>query len=112
MIIVLQIIDKQADWELLDSKEINGYTILKYKTKLDTCDDEDFPIKKETNYLIFAWNDNDPKTGNNDWKYHGPSNRRTTAAYLFNRNNNFHDYKAIKADKNIFEIEMKVNKVI
>ena len=70
------VMDKIQDWELLDAKQIDGYTILKIKRKLNTCDkDEDMVIKKETNYLVAAWNAADPITGNGDWKYHG-TNRR------------------------------------
>lgn len=46
------------------------------KRKLDTCDKEgDLVIKKETNYLLFAWHDKDPVTGDGDWAYHGNKNR-------------------------------------
>jgi hypothetical protein len=32
-------------------------------------------FKVETQYMIFAWNNEDPITGNGDWKYHGTSQR-------------------------------------
>lgn len=56
--------------------------MLKFKRKLNTCDKEhDNEIKHETHYLIFAWNPNDPVTGNGDWSYHG-QNRRTRVDLL------------------------------
>jgi hypothetical protein len=68
--------DLQQDYILLDGAEIEGYTILKFKRKLNTCDDiNDKEIKIGTQYMIFAWNNVDPLTGNNDWKYHGSTNR-------------------------------------
>ena len=76
------LLDKQQDLTLIDSKELNGYTILKFKRKLNTCDKDDIEIKIETNYMIFAWNDEDPLTGNDDWKKHVGSNKRTKVDYL------------------------------
>jgi hypothetical protein len=37
-----------------------------------------------TQYLIFAWNNEDPVTGNNDWKYHGTKQRSQRATMLLN----------------------------
>jgi hypothetical protein len=76
------LLDKQQDLTLIDSKELNGYTILKFKRKLNTCDKDDMEIKIETNYMIFAWNDEDPLTGNDDWKKHVGSNKRSKVDYL------------------------------
>lgn len=84
---VTPITDNAQDWVLIGAKEENGYTILKMKRKLNTCDKEnDIEIKEETNYLIVAWNDEDPVTGNNDWKYHDV-NRRIKVEYLLNFRN-------------------------
>ena len=74
--------DPQQDWFLIEAAELSGYTIVKMKRKLNTCDkDHDMEIKAETNYLIVAWNDADPITGNNDWRYHG-ANRRSKVEFL------------------------------
>jgi hypothetical protein len=71
------------DWHLIDGKEMNGYTMLKYKRPLKTCDTKnDLEIKRETNYLIFAWNNVDP-VGDGDWEPHGP-NRRIGVEFLLN----------------------------
>jgi hypothetical protein len=79
--------DKHQDWFLIEASELNGYTIVKLKRKLNTCDkEEDFEIKDETHYLLFAWNNIDPATGNNDWVYHGP-NRRIKVDILLNFKN-------------------------
>ena len=75
-------IDKTQDWFLVDAKEVDGYTILKIKRSLITCDkNDDLDIKTETNYLLFAWNDKDPVTGENDFDYHG-KNKRTKVDML------------------------------
>lgn len=75
-------IDPIQDWFLIDAAQVDGYTMIKMTRKLDTCDrDHDLAILEETNYLIFAWNDVDPKGGKNDWKYHG-KNRIKSAQYL------------------------------
>ena len=39
------IIDEKQDYNLLDGSEIDGYTILKFKRKLSTCDTNDTNIK-------------------------------------------------------------------
>jgi hypothetical protein len=90
---------------LLDSNEVNGYTILKFKRKLSTCDTHDVEIKKETNHMIFAWNDKDPVTGNNDWSYHF-KNKRIRVDYLL-------DYKNEKAqlDESAFRVNRGVKDV-
>ena len=79
-------IDPKQDWILLEAREIKNYTTLKIKRKLNTCDKEnDLEIKEETQRLIFAWNDFDPVTGENDWLYHG-RNRKIKSAILLNVN--------------------------
>jgi hypothetical protein len=42
---VTPIIDEKQDYVLLDGAEIDGYTILKLKRKLLTCDSNDADIK-------------------------------------------------------------------
>ena len=98
-------IDEKQDWMLLDSNEINGYTILKFKRKLATCDTKDVEIKKETNHMIFAWNDKDPVSGNNDWSYHF-KNKRIRVDYLL-------DYKSekVKLDDSAFRVNRGVKDV-
>ena len=34
--------------------------------------------------MIFAWNNEDPITGNNDWKYHGTKQRSQRATMILN----------------------------
>jgi hypothetical protein len=76
------ITDQHQDWFLIEAQEVDDYTILKLKRKLNTCDKaEDLEIKTETNYLIFAWGSRDPVSGNNDWEFHG-QNRRIKVLYL------------------------------
>lgn len=65
-------VDRKQDWILLESGQINGYTILKVKRKLDTLDTtEDIAIVNETHNLICAWSENDPSPNGSDWRYHG-----------------------------------------
>ena len=75
------IVDKQQDWFLLDSSQKDGYTMLKMKRKLQTCDSEDMDIEEGSTFMIFAWNKEDPSNGDNNWQYHGP-NRVTKTALL------------------------------
>ncbi|CAF1000533.1 unnamed protein product [Brachionus calyciflorus] len=78
------LVDDEQNWDLLDASEQDGYTILKIKRKLITCDQgNDYDIKLETQRLIFAWSDQDPETGDNDWSYHG-ANRKIKSAILLN----------------------------
>jgi hypothetical protein len=35
---VRPVIDAKQDWTLLDGAEVDGYTILKFKRKFETCD--------------------------------------------------------------------------
>lgn len=76
------LIDESQDWKLLDAAEKNGYTILKVKRKLRTCDSDDIDIKMETQRLIFAWSNTDPEN-ENDWTYHF-GNRRIKSFLLLN----------------------------
>lgn len=76
------IVDPSQDWSLIEGAQTNGYTIVKYKRPLKSCDTEnDIEIKKETNYLIFAWNAQDPV--DDKWAYHG-KNRRIVVDMLLN----------------------------
>ena len=105
------IIDKIQDWFLVDAKEVDGYTILKIKRSLITCDkDDDIDIKKETSYLLFAWNDNDPVTGENDWGYHG-KNRRIKVDMLLGFKNEDADFDDQEL-KEATPIDLVLNKVI
>lgn len=74
------IVDEHQDWFILDSKQVDGYTMLKIKRKLETCDKNDQTIREGSTLMIFAWNNYDPKN-ENDWQYHG-KNRRTQTALL------------------------------
>ncbi len=77
------LIDTSQDARLLEGNQVNGYTMLKFKRPLKTCDSrDDMEIKKETNYLIFAWNNKDPIDGQVSWEYHGPNRRIYVGALL------------------------------
>ncbi|RNA26714.1 DBH monooxygenase -like protein [Brachionus plicatilis] len=76
------LVDDVQNWELLDASENEGYTILKVKRKLRTCDNDDIEIRMETQRLIFAWSDSDPE-GEHGWTYHF-GNRRIKSVVLLN----------------------------
>ena len=76
------LIDNKQDWHLIEAMEKKGYTVLKVKRKLRTCDSDDIEIKMETQRLIFAWSNSDPEN-NNEWTYHF-GNRRVKSVVLLN----------------------------
>ncbi|CAF0950126.1 unnamed protein product, partial [Brachionus calyciflorus] len=66
------ILDVSQDWVLISANEREGQTMLKFKRKLNTCDEkDDLLIDENTKYLLFAWNDNDPSPNEGKWAYHG-----------------------------------------
>jgi hypothetical protein len=79
------VIDEIQNVELLSAIEIDDYTIIKFKRKLNTCDEkQDVEIKSETNYLLFAWHDNDPNLENVNWiAKHKKNNRFSRVTMLF-----------------------------
>jgi hypothetical protein len=95
----MPIIDKSQDLQLISGAELNGYTIIKFKRKLNTCDKiEDNEIKSETNYLLFAWHDEDPNLENAYWiKKHKPTDRfvRVTMLFDYISDNIIVDHEAI-----------------
>ena len=75
------LIDKNQDWKLLSHSLSNGYTIVKFKRDLDTCDDkEDITIESGTSRIIYAWNTNQPIDG--AIEYHGTRNRGSSSVQL------------------------------
>jgi hypothetical protein len=104
------VIDAQQDLNLIESKEENGYTILKFKRKLNTCDkDDDLVIKKETNYLIAAWNNNDP-TVENGWLKHDLNSKRVKVDYLLGFRDTEEDLIASELEVSD-NVEMKLTNV-
>jgi hypothetical protein len=104
------VVDEIQDWYLIDGAEINGYTILKFKRPLKSCDENhDLEIRSETNYLIFAWNDEKPV--NDVWNYHGP-NRRIAVELLFNfKSTNVDNEQQIDDSQNSEKIEFTLKNV-
>jgi len=47
-------VDDHADWTLLNALESNGKTYLRFSRLLNSCDEEDYPITKDTNRIIWA----------------------------------------------------------
>ncbi|CAF1357457.1 unnamed protein product [Didymodactylos carnosus] len=66
------IMDTTTDWIALNGTEQNGWTVIRFKRLLDTCDPMDVPIKSGTNNLIFAYGlvDPDPCKLDGDITYH------------------------------------------
>ena len=95
---------------LLESKEQDGYTILKFKRKLNTCDkDNDMVIKKETNYLIAAWNEIDPQS-EDGWIKHASKNKRVKVDFLLGFRDVEEDLVAIES-QNATAHEYKLSEV-
>ncbi|RMZ97977.1 DBH-like monooxygenase 1 -like protein, partial [Brachionus plicatilis] len=63
--------DAQQDWTMLEAREVNGFTLLKLKRKLNTGDTNDIAITNKPTFLIFSWNNQDPIS--ESWIYHGPN---------------------------------------
>lgn len=103
------IVDPIQDWELISGSETDDYTILKFKRKLITCDENDFQIKKETHRLIFAWHDTDPSPELNDWMYHGP-NRRIRSTNLYEIIN-FDESEKDDDSENTMKYEFKIEQL-
>jgi len=98
------------DWTLLAGKEMDGYTIIKMSRPLKTCDEEnDIEIKKETNYLIFAWNPSDPV--NNNWKYHDKNRRVRVLMLLGYRDPTENAFTELRKSEDTVQVEVKLDKV-
>ncbi|KAJ7358850.1 DBH-like monooxygenase protein 1 [Desmophyllum pertusum] len=53
-------IDKQQDYELTGSQESGGKTVLKFKRKFDTCDQQDRRLEKGVTNVVYAYGTEDP----------------------------------------------------
>ena len=99
------LIDTKQDWLMLSHSITNGYTIVKFRRDLDTCDDkEDIVIESGTPRIIFAWNTKEPLNG--AIEYHGASNRGSSSAQLITALN---QQSTIRSDDNIVTYEFRVN---
>ncbi len=64
----LPLIDDQQDYELLGGHEADGQTVITFRRRLDTCDDNDFVIKVNNNLKLlfdsehYEWIERYPKT--------------------------------------------------
>jgi hypothetical protein len=102
-------VDTQQNLILLGGYEKDGYTVLKMKRDLETCDKEhDRPIKKGSMFLIFAWNSQDPTSiDKEDWAYHGTSNRRSRQLIVLNyRTESIEEQAQLPADTVTFDFRM------
>ncbi|XP_070581118.1 DBH-like monooxygenase protein 1 homolog [Ptychodera flava] len=76
------IIDETQDYRLLHGTQVDGFTILKFERKLDTCDDGyDWIISRSTARLIWAYHSEDPADGQ-PLPWHGRANRGSRSLYL------------------------------
>lgn len=62
-------LDSHSDWKLLEARESDNSTILRFSRKLKTCDEEDFPITDDTSRLIWSFGESD------EIGYHGGESR-------------------------------------
>lgn len=86
--------DEHQDWFLVDANQIDGYTLLKIKRKLQTCDKYDQDIRDGSTFMIFAWNNEDPRNDLN-WQYHGFNRRIKTALLLDFKEHNINEQDSI-----------------
>lgn len=96
--------DKKEDWTLIDGSEQDGWTKVTFKRKLDTCDEQDFPIRgAETQRLIWAISPTaEEKVG--VLVYHLSANRGTYSTHLLHRQP---DNQPLPSDAFSFDIAMK-----
>ena len=82
------LVDNEQNWFLLGSLKSNGFTIIKFTRKIETCDayEQDLTIPMGTVRVILAWNDQLPAK-NGDISYHGFNNRATRSLLLLNSYN-------------------------
>ena len=61
--------------------------------------------------MIFAWNDNDPVTGNGDWMYHGVNQRLQHTTMLIDFKDTFLSEQVNLLPKDTTTRDLKVNNV-
>lgn len=104
------LVDEMQDWYLIDAQKTDGYTIFKIKRPLKSCDDKnDIEIKKETNYLIFAWNQKIPV--NDKWEGHGPNKRIVVDMLLNFKSSDTNVENQIQESENSRKIDFRLNNV-
>lgn len=57
-------------------------------------------------YLIFAWNDNDPITGDNDWLYHGKNRIEKSTVLLQYRNETLAEQNTLPSDTFTYVLQL------
>lgn len=57
----MPLVDVTQDYELLDAREDGGYTMLKFRRQLETCDEDDMAVDDGTARVLFSWGDLDPE---------------------------------------------------
>ncbi|XP_070581119.1 DBH-like monooxygenase protein 1 homolog [Ptychodera flava] len=82
-------IDEKEDYRLLHGTQVDGFTILKFERKLDTCDDGyDWIITRSTARLIWAYHSEDPEDGQ-PLPWHGRVNRGSRSVFLLDEPANY-----------------------
>ncbi|GFU89661.1 DBH-like monooxygenase protein 1 [Trichonephila clavipes] len=62
-------IDEIQNWNLVSGRENDTHSVLVFRRKLDTCDNNDRKIDDSTTRLIYAYSNEDPPS-ENSLKYH------------------------------------------
>ncbi|GFY67297.1 DBH-like monooxygenase protein 1 homolog [Trichonephila inaurata madagascariensis] len=62
-------IDEIQNWNLVSGSENDTHSVLVFRRKLDTCDNDDRKIDDSTTRLIYAYSNEDPPS-ENGLKYH------------------------------------------
>ena len=63
------LVDQKQDWFVLATKQVNDFTVIKFKRSIVTCDSDDMKIQKGSPYVIYAFGTSDPAPGA-DITYH------------------------------------------
>ncbi|RUS69044.1 hypothetical protein EGW08_023195 [Elysia chlorotica] len=97
----LPAIDSSQDWTLVMAQETGQFTMLKVARPLETCDDQDVPIKPGTTRVIYAYSQTDPSS-DDAIGYHG-NTRGTKSILLLDPPTNEQHEEDLPADVKILE---------
>lgn len=81
-------VDPSQDYQLLLGYENKTHTVLRFRRRLDTCDNHDIPITNDTMRIVWAYDKDEPvggAVGPNSLPQHLNSNRGTQSLYLVQR---------------------------
>ena len=87
-------LDECQDWQLVSISENDTHTVVEVKRHLELCGEGDMSITPSTSRIIWAFNDEDPLSGQLNWaNYHGADNRGSRSVLLINYNPQVADHE-------------------